>query len=181
MVRFPGVRLLVASVMLAGFGSSAPAQGGWRSWDVHLRDGSRVEANPLGAPDDRRVSTSVGGLSGRGATIPRSRIDFIAAQSTVGPNREPVPGVALPAVPTGRVCADVVVHSDGRRTTGRVTLTRIAFSEGVVHQRGTEINLRDIAFIKFADGKATRCGKTKPRSVSDGAVPRTPNPMRSPS
>ena len=54
-------------------------------------------------------------------------------------------------------------------------------TEGVVHQRGTEINLRDNAFIKFADGKATRCGKTKPRSVSDGAVPRTPNPMRSPS
>ena len=181
MVRFPGVRLLVAGVMIAALGSSAQAQGGWRSWDLYLRDGSRVEANPLGAPDDTRLSTSVRGLTGRDASIPRSRIDYIAAQSTVGPSREPVPGVTLPAAPTGRVCDDVVVYTDGRRTTGRVTLTRIAFSEGVVRQRGAEISLSEVAFIKFADGKATGCGKAKRRSGSATGTPRTSNALPAPS
>jgi hypothetical protein len=150
MARSPGVRLAIAVAVLAALGSPCLAQGGWRQWDVYLRDGKRVEANPLGAPDSAHVSLSVGAFEGREATIPLSRIDYLAAQTTVGPSREPVIGGALPPAPTARVREDLVVWRDGHRTRGRVALTRVAYSAGVITQRGVEIDLADIAYIKFA-------------------------------
>lgn len=140
----------------------AAAQGGWRQWDVYLRDGTRVEANPLGAPDDAHLSISVGGYAGHDRTIPRARIDYLAAQTTVGPAREPTPGAPLPPVPAARPCDDVVVRRDGRRTTGRVTLARVEHSEGLVRQRDADIDLREIAYIRFARRPRTQCDQQTP-------------------
>jgi len=109
---------------------------------VYLRSGIRVEANPLGAPDRGHVSLSVGAYEGKEPAIPRSRIDYIAAQTTV---------------PPGGVCADLVVRRDRRRTSGAVTLGRIIYSEGVIRQRGVEIDLRDVAYIKFARRPGKGC------------------------
>src|SRR5215203_4729378 len=106
MVRFPGVRLVAA--LLAGLPSPCLAQGGWRQWDVRLRDGTSVQANPLGAPDDGHISLSVSAFEGREPSIPRSRIDYIAAQTTVGPSREPLPGTTLPPAPSGNLPEDVI-------------------------------------------------------------------------
>jgi hypothetical protein len=51
----------------------------------------------------------------------------------------------------------VIVRRDGRRTTGHVSLTRIRYSAGIVTQRGVEVNLDSIAYIKFAEPTASRC------------------------
>ena len=170
MVRSPGVELLVAVAICATLPSRVVAQGGWSQWDLYLRDGSRIEANPLGAPDDAHLSISVGGFQGTDSTIARSRIALIAAQTTVGPNREPIPGAALPPRPGARVCEDMIVRRDGHQTTGRVTLTKIMYSSGVVTQRGAEIALNEIAYIRFADTTAKACsrksrGTARPRRV----------------
>jgi hypothetical protein len=167
MDRSPGVRLLVAAALCAGLASTGSAQGGWRQWDLRLRDGTRVEANPLGAPDDAHLSVSVGGFEGHDRTIPRARIDYIAAQSVVGPGRESIDGVTLPPAPTGRVCEDLIVRRDGRRTSGRVTLEKIVYSEGVVKQGGVDIDLGEIAYIKFARGGA---GGSRKSCHPDGAA-----------
>lgn len=164
MDRFPGVRLAVAAAVFAALGSPCLAQGGWPQWEVHLRDRTRAEANPLGAPDDRHVSLSVGAFEGRAATIARSRIDYIAAQTTVGPGREPLPGESLPPAPTARVREDLVVWRDGRRTRGPVTLTRVAYSRGVITQRGVEIDLADVAYIKFAPAQRRRSERRENKS-----------------
>jgi hypothetical protein len=148
MVQSAGISVLIAAVIWTTFATAAPAQGGWRQWDIQLRDGKRVVANPLGAPDDRHLSVSVGGFDGRDSTIARSRIDYIAAQPTMGPNREPVSDT--PPLSTRRSCNDVIVRRNGRRTTGRVTLARVQYSEGVVKQSGMEIDLADVAYIVFA-------------------------------
>ncbi|HSL69935.1 MAG TPA: hypothetical protein VK864_06810 [Longimicrobiales bacterium] len=157
MARSPGVSALVALALAGALAVPASAQGGWRQWDVYLRDGTRHEANPLGAPDSMHVSLSVGAFASRDSAIPRARVDYIAAQSTVGPSREPLPGVVLPAAPTGRACADIIVYRDGRKTKGHVTLTRIAFSEGVVSQNGRDVDLQDVAFIKFRNTSRRKC------------------------
>src|SRR3954453_14433199 len=115
MVRSPGIKVLLAAGICVGLASQSSAQGGWRQWDLHLRDGRRVEANPLGAPDTAHLSISVGGYEGHDSTFVRSRIDYIAAQKGAG--------AALPPAPTRRVCEDLVVRRDGRRSTGRVILT----------------------------------------------------------
>jgi hypothetical protein len=146
-----GTRLLIAATVCAALSSESSAQGGWRQWDIHLRDGKRVEANPLGAPDTARLSVSVGGYEGHDSTFVRSRIDYIAAQKGAGR--------ALPPAPTRRVCEDLVVRRDGRRSTGHVTLTRIMYSEGVVRQRGVDIDLADVAYIKFASPSPKACGR----------------------
>jgi hypothetical protein len=127
-------------LLCAALPTALRAQGGWRQWDVHLRDGTRVEANPLGAPDDAHVAISVGGVTGRDTTIARARIAYIAARA---------PAESLPPAPSGDACADVVVRRDGRRTTGRVTLTRVEYSEGTITQRGDRIALRDVAYLVF--------------------------------
>jgi hypothetical protein len=172
MARSLGVELIAAISLCAALPLPLAAQGGWRAWDLYLRDGSRIEANPLGAPDDAHLAISVGGMEGHDSTIARRRVALIAAQTTVGPRREPIPGATLPSRPSGRTCEDVIVFRDGQKTTGRVSLTRIRYSEGVVTQRGLEVKLDSIAYIKFADspGKgcrpparvATRARKAKP-------------------
>jgi hypothetical protein len=163
MARLLGVELFAAISLCVALQQPLSAQGGWRAWDLYLRDGSRIEANPLGAPDDTRLAISVGGMEGPDKTIARRRIAIIAAQTTVGPRREPIPGATLPPRPTGRACEDVIVRRDGRKTTGHVSLTRVRWSAGVVTQRGVEVELDSIAYIKFADSKATQC-KRKTRT-----------------
>jgi hypothetical protein len=132
------------------------AQGGWPAWDLYLRNGSHIVANPLGALDNTHLAISVGGMQGHDSTIARRRVALIAAQTTVGSRREPT-GDALPPRPTGRSCEDQIVFRDGRTTTGRVSLTRIRYSAGIVTQRGVEVKLDSIAYIKFGDPKAARC------------------------
>ena len=163
MARFPGAELVAVAALLVGLSGPASAQGGWRRWDVHLRDGTRVEANPLGAPDSLHIAISLGAIDGMEGAIPRSRIDYIAAQTKVGRQREPLPGVKLLPPPTRRVCEDLVVRRDGRRTKGAVVLVRIAYSEGVIRQGGIEIDLRDVAYLKFAPRPRTACGRRSGR------------------
>jgi len=157
MARSLGVELFAAVALCAAVPLPVAAQGGWRAWDLYLRDGTRVEANPFGAPDDAHLAISVGGMEGHDKTIARRRIALIAAPTTVGPRREPIPGETLPPRPTGRACEAVIVRRDGRKTTGHVSLTRVRYSAGVVTQRGVEVALDSIAYIKFADLKATQC------------------------
>jgi hypothetical protein len=159
MDRSPGIELLAAVSLCAASPLPLAAQGGWRAWDLYLRDGARLEANPLGAPNDTRLAISVGGMEagGHDRTIARRRIALIAAQTTVGSRREPIPGDTLPSRPTGRACEDVIVLRNGRKTTGHVSLTRIRYSAGVVTQRGIEIELDSIAYIQFADLPAGKC------------------------
>jgi len=152
--------VLAALVALA---PAARAQGGWAQWDVVLRDSTRVEANPLGAPDDEHFSVSVGGFEGKDVTILRALVDYIAAQTTVGSRREPIPGAKLPALPSARACDDVLVRRDGRRTTGHVTFTRLQYSAGAVRQRGVDIDLDDVAYIRFARKPANDCDRMSSR------------------
>jgi hypothetical protein len=161
MAQYPGVELLAAIALCIALPLPSAAQGGWRQWDLYLRDGTRVEANPLGAPDDAHLATSVGGMERHDATIARQRIRFVVAQTTVGSRREAISGDTLPLRPTGRTCEDVIVLRDGRKTTGRVSLTRIQYSEGVVTQRGVEIGLDSIAYIKFADATTAGCKRNR--------------------
>ena len=157
MARFLGVEVVASVALCAALPVSLAAQGGWAQWDVYLRNGTRIEANPLGAVDNTHIAISVGGMEGRDSTIDRRRIAMIAAQTTVGPRREPIPGATLPPRPSGRACEDVVVLRDGRTRTGRVTLTRISYSAGVVTQRKLAIGLDSVAYIRFADPKANGC------------------------
>ena len=157
MARSLGVELLAAISLCVVLPMPVAAQGGWRQWDLYLRDGSRIEANPLGALDNTHIAISVGGMEAHDKVIARRRIALIAAQTTVGSRREPIPGDTLPPRPTGRACEDVIVLRDGRKTTGPVTLTHIQYSSGVVTQRAAEVKLDSIAYIKFADPKANGC------------------------
>jgi len=159
MARSPGVEVFAA--LCVALPLPLAAQGGWRAWNLYLRDGSRIEANPLGAPDDTHLAISVGGMENHDKTVARRRIALIAAPTTVGPRREPIQGATLPPRPAGRACEDLIVLRDGRKTTGHVSLTRVQYSAGVVTQRGSEVNLDSIAYIKFADAAAAKC---KPKS-----------------
>lgn len=160
MARSRGVELLAAISLCTALPLPLAAQGGWRSWDLVMRDGTRIEANPLGAPDDAHLAISVGGMDGHDRTIARRHIALVAAQTTTGPRREPIPGDTLPPRPTSDGCKDVIVRRNGRKTTGHVFLTRIRYSDGVVTQRGVEIGLDSIAYIKFADPSAAGCRPT---------------------
>ena len=125
MARSRGVELLAAISLCTALPLPLAAQGGWRSWDLVMRDGTRIEANPLGAPDDAHLAISVGGMDGHDRTIERRYIALVAAQTTTGLRREPIPGDTLPPRPTGHRCKDVIVRRNGRKTTGHVFLTRI--------------------------------------------------------
>ena len=153
MARFPGVRrIALAGLLLAP--TVLHAQGGWRQWDVYLLDGTRLEANPLGAPDDGHLSLSVGEFERRAPAISRSRVDYIAARvKGSGGDGASVAG------PKGRACQDVVVVRRPSRNTGRVTLTRVAWSEGTIRQGGREIDLQEVLFIKFASVRRPSCPK----------------------
>jgi hypothetical protein len=139
MTHYSSVRPLLVAAACAGLASTSAAQGGWRQWDVRLRDGTHVEANPLGAPNDSTIAISVGGYEGHDRTVPRRRVAYLAARAP-----------SLPPAPARSVCGDAVVRLDGRRTTGHVVLTRVRFSEGTITQRGVDIDLRDVAYIQFA-------------------------------
>jgi hypothetical protein len=134
---------IVIAASVALLPSGAAAQGGWRQWDVYLRDGTHVVANPLGAPDSARISTSMGGDA-----IDRDLIDYIAARTAK--LAEPLRRIALPPAPTTRCRRDAVVRLDGRRSYGRVTFTGIRFSEGTIVQNGVEMDLAEVAYIQFA-------------------------------
>ena len=133
---------LLIAALCAGLASASPAQGGWRQWEVRLHNGERLEANPLGAPNDAHLSLSVAGYDGRERRIARSVVHVVAALS--------VPEESLPAVPVASLCEDAIVLRDGTTTVGRITLARVRWSEGVVVQRGDTIDLRDVAYLVFA-------------------------------
>lgn len=141
-------------------GSSAAAQGGWRQWDIHLRDGTRIIANPLGAPDDAHLSISVAGYEGHDSTIARSRIDYISAPPAIDSTGVWRSASRLPAA-KAPMCEDVVVQLNGERTVGRVTLTHIVYSEGVVSQRDTDIDLKQVAYIQFASAPRAKCSRRR--------------------
>jgi hypothetical protein len=149
--RLITVPLLSAAFWCTGLATVSPAQGGWRQWEVRLRDGSRLEANPLGAPDDGHLSLSVGAYERREHRIARALVQVVAAY--------PHPGESLPAVPAVASCDDAIVRRDGTTTIGRITLARVRWSEGVVAQRGDTIDLRDVAYLVFAarDPESARC------------------------
>lgn len=153
MARSPGVRHAAVALLLLAPATLA-AQGGWRQWDVILLDGTHLVANPLGAPDDNLLSLSVGGFERRSPAISRSQVDYIAARNK---------GTTQAARPApGRVCQDLVVFRDGRRTAGRVTLSRVAWSAGVIRQGDREIELEEVSYIKFASVKRPSCPAFSP-------------------
>ena len=135
------ITLPLVAALCAGLAEASPAQGGWRQWEVRLHDGQRLEANPLGAPDDAHFSLSVGGYERREGRIARSRVHVLAAL--------PLPD-SLPEAPLVASCEDVIVRRDGARTMGRITLTRVRWSDGVVVQRGDTVDLSDVAYLVFA-------------------------------
>ena len=132
---------VLSAALCAGLAEASPAQGGWRQWEIRLRDGRRLEANPLGAPDDGHLSFSVAAYEGRERRIARSLVHVIAAL--------PLPD-SLPAAPVVALCEDAIVRRDGTTTVGRITLARVRWSEGVVAQRGDSVDLRDVAYLVFA-------------------------------
>ena len=162
------IPLLTAALSSAGLTSVSLAQGGRRQWDVRLRDGTRLEANPLGAPNDDRLSLSVAAYDGRERRIPRSRVQALVAL--------PFAGEVLPAVPTTPLCKDVIVRRDGTTTVGRVTLARVRWSEGVVVQRNDTVDLRDIAYVAFAapDSESGKCQQEAPPRERDLTFPCVP-------
>ena len=138
-VRPIALSLLVVALS-GGLASAMPAQGGWRQWEVRLRDGRRLEANPLGAPDDAHLSLSVGAYDGRGR-LARSLVQVVAAL--------PLPD-SLREAPAIASCEDAIVRRNGTTTLGRITLARVRWSEGVVVQRGDTVDLRNVAYLVFA-------------------------------
>jgi hypothetical protein len=140
---------LLSTVLGAGLAEPTLAQGGWRQWEVRLRDGRRLEANPLGAPDDTHLSLSVGAYDRREGRIARSLVDVVAALP---------PSDSASAAPVGS-CDDAIVRRDGSTTLGRIDLTRVRWSEGVVVQRGDTVDLRDVAYLVFAarDSASATC------------------------
>lgn len=131
---------LSSAALCAGFASASSAQGGWRQWEVRLRDGRRLEANPLGAPDDAHLSLSVGAYDERQGRIARSLVAVVAALPVID---------SLSPAPVGS-CEDAIVRRDGTATLGRISLPRVRWSEGVVVQRGDTVDLRDVAYLVFA-------------------------------
>lgn len=146
-MRLISLSLLIAA-LCAGLASASPAQGGWRQWEIRLHDGRRLEANPLGAPDDAHFSLSVAGYAGRERRIARRRVHVIAAL--------PLPD-SLTALPASAVCEDAIVRRDGTTTVGPITVAHVRWSEGVVAQRGDTVNLRDVAYLVFAARGRAHC------------------------
>jgi hypothetical protein len=129
--------------------SSVLAQGGWRGWDIHMADGTVLEANPLGMNEAGRFTR---GMDPKQPGIERSKISYLS----IG-RRE------LPPLPEGDFKDDMVVLEDGTKTFGAVTFRDLQFSEGRVIQNGKEILTEKIIYIKFAQPKKK---KTKQRSGS---------------
>jgi len=127
--------ILLLSFIGAIASITAAAQGGWRQWDLHLRDGSTVQANPLGLRDSRFTRS----MSKDERGIDRAKISYISAVAN-----------SLPPIPTADVKKDLVVQMDGKRTQGTVTFKEIRFSEGTIVQNGKEMTLENVAYIVFA-------------------------------
>ena len=127
--------LFLAFVILS---STASAQGGWRQWHLFMRDGTQLEANPLGMNEAGRFTRGMGKQPG----IDRSKIAYMSV------NRN-----ELPPLPEGDLAQDMVVLVDGTRTMGQVKFRDLKFSEGIVMQNGKEIRTENIAHIKFAKPK----------------------------
>jgi len=136
-------RRLWLTVVALGFAamcqSTALAQGGWRGWNIHLLDGTQLEANPLGMNEAGRFTR---GMDPKQPGIERSKVSYLE----IG-RRE------LPPLPEGKFKEDMVVLEDGTRSFGAVTFRDLKFSEGIVIQNGKEITTGKIIYIKFAPPK----------------------------
>ena len=163
-MRSISLPLLIAA-LCAGLAESSSAQGGWRQWEIRLRDGKRLEANPLGAPDNSHLSLSVGGYDRRDGRIARSGVHVVAALPLTD---------SLPVPPAAASCDDAIVRRDGTTTVGRITLARVRWSEGVVVQRGDSVDLHDVAYLVFA--KKEPVGASCPHE-SAPRHPDAPNPI----
>lgn len=130
---------LLALSVVCFFQLEASAQGGWRQWNVYLRDGAQLEANPLGMNSAGRFTR---GMDPKDPGIERSKISYLALARTT-----------LPPAPEGEFDKDLVVLLDGTRTLGAVTFRDFKFSEGTILQNGKEISTENIAYIKFAQLK----------------------------
>ena len=133
----------------AMYQSTALAQGNWRAWNIHLLDGTRIEANPLGMNEAGRF---IRGMDLKQEGIERSKVSYLSID-----RRE------LPPLPVGSFKEDMVVLEDGTRTFGAVTFRNLLFSEGIVIQNGKETSTEKVIYIKFAQPKK-KTTKSKPGS-----------------
>ena len=138
--------ILIAIGIAMFYCSTAYAQGGWRGWDIHMIDGTVLEANPLGMNEAGRFTR---GMDPKQPGIERSKISYLS----IG-RRE------LPPLPEGDLKKDMVVLEDGTKTFGAVTFRDLKFSEGTVIQNGKEISTGKIIFIRFAQPKKRPKPKT---------------------
>ena len=136
--------VVLVFVSLFTFDSSAYGQGGWRQWTVHMRDGTQLEANPLGMNEAGRFTRGMGNQPG----IEQSKIALLSIRQN-----------ELPPLPEGEFDKDLVVLTDGTRTFGTVKFRDFKFSEGTVIQNGKEIGTGIIAYIKFAKPKKKTTAK----------------------
>jgi hypothetical protein len=134
---------VLAILALAAFHSTASAQGGWRSWDIYLLDGTQLEANPLRITDAGKFIRGMGKDPG----IDRSKIAYLAIS-----RRE------LPPMPDADPSKDMVVLLDGSHTLGPVRFRNFKFSEGVILQNGKEITTENVAYIRFGRRKKKKSG-----------------------
>src|SRR6476659_4834358 len=128
---------LFAAFALVFCVSGVSAQGGWRQWEIHMRDGTMITASPLAVNEKGQIAYSMGNVP-----LERSKISYIAAF-----------GRDLPPAPEGEVKKDLVVMLDGTRTLGAVTFREVKFSEGTFLQNGKKKTLEKVAYIKFAQPK----------------------------
>ena len=129
----------IAVGIMAFCNSAAAAQGGWRGWNIHLLDGTQVEANPLGMNEAGRFTTS---MDPKQPGIERSKVSYLE----IGRRENP-------PLPAGDFKADMVVLEDGTKTFGAVKFRDLKFSEATIIQNGKEISTEKIIYIKFAQPK----------------------------
>lgn len=140
---------LVALGIVAFYNSAVMAQG-WRSWNIHLLDGTKLEANPLGMNSAGRFTSRMYPEKEEG--IERSKISYIELGRS-----------ELPPLPEGDFKEDMIVQVDGTRTFGAVTFKTLEYSDGMLIQNGKEIHTEKIMYIKFSQPKKK---KTKQKSGS---------------
>lgn len=127
--------LLYVVICIGALQLQVSAQGGWRQWDIHLIDGTTVQASPLALKNGRFTRS----MSDKESGIERTKIAYISAVAN-----------SLPPLPTGKFKKDLIVLLDGTRSLGLITFKAIKFSEGTIVQNGKEMTLEKIAYIKFA-------------------------------
>jgi hypothetical protein len=137
-------RLIVLLMLswICGLSEAAAAvQGGWRQWDVYMRDGTKRLGTPLTVTDGK-VSFGIGSDAHPAEKIELSRVDYIAVLAR-----------DLPPAPTEEVEQDTVILTDGTRSAGPITALDVKFSEGTFIQNEKKLTLKDVAYIKFAKPK----------------------------